>query len=120
MFARPYFEVGQINSGSAILIPVYNEHQVLGGVLRDVLSTFANVVCVDDGSADNFSDVIRTTNAVLVSHPMNLGQGAALQTGIEAALKVTDVNYIDTFDSDRQHSVRDAEAMDERLRQGGI
>jgi glycosyltransferase involved in cell wall biosynthesis len=51
---------------------------------------------------------------------MNLGQGAALQTGIEAALKMPQVKYIVTFDSDGQHSVSDALAMVERLRQADI
>jgi glycosyltransferase involved in cell wall biosynthesis len=109
-----------LNSDTAIVIPVYNEDQVLGEVLKGVLSTFANVVCVDDGSSDNSSDVIRSTNAVLISHPMNLGQGAALQTGIEAALQIPQVKYLVTFDSDGQHSVSDALAMVERLRQGDI
>jgi glycosyltransferase involved in cell wall biosynthesis len=104
----------------AIVIPVYNEDQVLGEVLKDVLSTFANVVCVDDGSSDKSADVVRSSKAVLVSHPMNLGQGAALQTGIEAALQIPQVKYLVTFDSDGQHSVSDALAMVERLRQGGV
>jgi glycosyltransferase involved in cell wall biosynthesis len=104
----------------AIVIPVYNEDQVLGEVLRDVLSTFANVVCVDDGSTDRSSEVVSATSAILVSHPMNLGQGAALQTGIEAALQIPQVKYLVTFDSDGQHSVSDALAMVERLRQGDI
>ena len=57
---------------------------------------------------------------MLVSHPMNLGQGAALQTGIEAALQIPQVKYLVTFDSDGQHSVSDALAMVERLRQGDV
>ena len=109
-----------LNSDTAIVIPVYNEDQVLGEVLKDVLSTFANVVCVDDGSSDKSADVVRSSKAVLVSHPMNLGQGAALQTGMEAALQIPQVKYLVTFDSDGQHSVSDALAMVERLRQGDI
>jgi glycosyltransferase involved in cell wall biosynthesis len=109
-----------MNDDVAIVIPVYNEDQVLLGVVKDVLSTFSHVVCIDDGSTDGSSDVVRSTDAVLVSHPMNLGQGAALQTGIEAALKMPQVKYIVTFDSDGQHSVSDALAMVERLRQADI
>jgi glycosyltransferase involved in cell wall biosynthesis len=109
-----------MNDDVAIVIPVYNEDQVLLGVIEDVLSTFSRVVCIDDGSTDSSSDVVRSTTAVLISHPMNLGQGAALQTGIEAALKIPQVKYIVTFDSDGQHSVSDALAMVERLRQADI
>jgi glycosyltransferase involved in cell wall biosynthesis len=109
-----------LNPDAAIVIPVYNEAEVLLDVLNDVLSAFKNVICVDDGSTDESPRIIDSTNALLVSHPMNLGQGAALQTGIEAALQICQVKYVVTFDSDGQHSVDDAVAMVERLRMGDI
>lgn len=109
-----------MNKDTAIVIPAFNEEKVLAGVLNNVLSAFENVICVDDGSTDESSLEIQKTFAILVSHPMNLGQGAALQTGIEAALKIKQVEYIVTFDSDGQHSISDAVAMVERLRKGDI
>ena len=51
---------------------------------------------------------------------MNLGQGAALQTGIEAAVSNPKIEYLGTFDADGQHSVSDAIAMVERLKQGDV
>jgi glycosyltransferase involved in cell wall biosynthesis len=109
-----------LNPDAAIVIPVYNEAVVLLDVLTDVLATFENVICVDDGCTDNSPNIVNSTKALLVSHPMNLGQGAALQTGIEAALQIPQVKYLVTFDSDGQHSVADALAMVERLRLGDI
>ena len=109
-----------MNDDVAVVIPVFNEDQVLQGVLSDVLATFSHVICVDDGSTDKSSDVIRSTNAILVSHPMNLGQGAALQTGIDAALISNRIKYVVTFDSDGQHSVADALAMVSKIRQGEV
>ena len=44
-------------------------------------------------------------------HPINLGQGAALQTGISYVLERTDARYLITFDADGQHSAADAAAM---------
>jgi glycosyltransferase involved in cell wall biosynthesis len=109
-----------LNPDAAIVIPVYNEAEVLLDVLTAVLATFQNVICVDDGCTDNSPSIVNSTKALLVSHPMNLGQGAALQTGIEAALQIPQVKYLVTFDSDGQHSVADALAMVERLRLGDI
>jgi glycosyltransferase involved in cell wall biosynthesis len=109
-----------LNPDAAIVIPVYNEEEVLLDVLNGILSFFKYVVCVDDGSTDRSAAVVRETKAILVSHPMNLGQGAALQTGIQAALQIPNVKYLVTFDSDGQHSVSDALDMVERLRQEDV
>jgi len=98
------------NADVAVIIPVYNEGQVIGKVLGDVLKKFKYVVCVNDGSKDNSSSEINKTAAYLVEHPINLGQGAAIQTGIEFALTLP-VDYFVTFDSDGQHRIIDVLAM---------
>jgi glycosyltransferase involved in cell wall biosynthesis len=41
-----------LNPDAAIVIPVYNEAEVLLDVLSDVLGTFENVICVDDGCTE--------------------------------------------------------------------
>jgi glycosyltransferase involved in cell wall biosynthesis len=91
-----------------VVIPVYNEASVIAGVVEDLLPTFPNVVCVDDGSCDDSADRIFRTGAHLVAHPVNLGQGAALQTGLEYALLQDGSQYFVTFDADGQHRVADA------------
>jgi glycosyltransferase involved in cell wall biosynthesis len=100
-----------LKNKTAIIIPVYNEGQVVGEVVKRVLKEYPYVVCVDDGSTDNSSDEVRQTKAYLVSHPINLGQGAAIQTGIEYALQDPSIQYFVTFDSDGQHRLEDVENM---------
>ncbi|MGM1061130.1 glycosyltransferase family 2 protein [Saccharothrix sp. Mg75] len=99
-----------------LVVPVYNEAQVIGDVVRNALQTFPNIVCVDDGSRDGSADAIRASGAHLVQHPVNLGQGAALQTGVEYARRQEGAEYFVTFDADGQHQVVDVLRMLERLR----
>lgn len=101
-----------------IIIPLYNEAPVIGEVVRGLLPYFPNVVCVDDGSSDTSAEAAREAGAVVVQHPVNLGQGAALQTGFEYALSDPQMTSVVTFDADGQHRVEDAMAMVARLNSG--
>ena len=64
-----------------VIIPCFNEGAVIGDVIRNVRHVFPNVVAVNDGSTDDSAAQIKAAGAHLVNHPVNLGQGAALQTG---------------------------------------
>ena len=101
------------------VIPVYNEAAVVGGVVREIIEAGYRVICVDDGSRDTSAQVARQAGAVLVQHAVNLGQGAALQTGIEFALRRR-AAYIVTFDADGQHQLADAVAMVETAQRDGL
>ncbi|MGY1550949.1 glycosyltransferase family 2 protein [Microbacterium sp. A588] len=94
-----------------VVIPLYNEASVVGGVIENLLEHFVHVVCVDDGSTDGSAEVARRAGAAVVQHPVNLGQGASLQTGITYALSHPSCEYIVTFDADGQHRIEDALAM---------
>jgi glycosyltransferase involved in cell wall biosynthesis len=96
---------------SWVVIPLFNEATVIASVIADVLQSFTHVVCVDDGSSDGSGDVARQAGARVLTHPYNLGQGAALQTGISYAREQVGAKYIVTFDADGQHRVVDAVAM---------
>lgn len=98
------------------MIPVFNEETVISDVLAGVLQTFPNVVCVDDGSRDASAARILGTGAHLLRHPINLGQGAALQTGLTYALAQPRAEYFVTFDADGQHQVEDVVRMIDVLR----
>lgn len=96
---------------TCIVIPLYNEATVIGGVIADLQQHFTRVVCIDDGSTDDSAAVAEAAGARVIRHPHNLGQGAALQTGISYARTQPGVDYIVTFDADGQHRVVDALAM---------
>lgn len=93
------------------VVPMYNEGQVVGDVLTGLRATFPHVVCVDDGSVDGSAAIARATGATVLAHPVNLGQGAALQTGFDYVLARTAATHAITFDADGQYSVADAAAM---------
>lgn len=99
-----------------LVIPLYDEATVIGSVIAEARATFPHVVCVDDASKDDSAAVARAAGAVVVRHPFNLGQGAALQTGIRYVLEETDARYLVTFDADGQHRVEDASEMVDRAR----
>jgi glycosyltransferase involved in cell wall biosynthesis len=101
-----------------VVIPLYNEATVIGDVVRELRKDLPDVVCVDDGSSDASAAEARDAGAVVVRHAVNLGQGAALQTGICHALRDPEIRYLVTFDADGQHRPEDAVAMLEQLRQG--
>jgi glycosyltransferase involved in cell wall biosynthesis len=105
-------------SDTWVVMPVYNEAGVVAGVVEQTRCTFPNIVCVDDGSSDGSVAQIKTTGAHLLQHAVNLGQGAALQTGITYALSQPGIRYVVTLDSDGQHRPEDAAAMVELARSG--
>jgi polyprenyl-phospho-N-acetylgalactosaminyl synthase len=98
-----------------IVVPAFNEAGVIGDVISELRSVFPNVVCVDDGSADDTGDIALRAGAHLVRHPVNLGQGAAIQTGVEYARSRPGAEVFATFDADGQHRVNDVLAMIDRL-----
>ncbi len=99
-----------------IVIPAFNEATVISDVVGDVRSTFDNVVCVDDGSRDDTAEEAWRAGAHVVRHPVNLGQGAAIQTGIEYARSRPGAAVFATFDADGQHRIADVIRMIDRLR----
>lgn len=104
-------------SDTWLIVPCYNEATVIGEVLSSAGGTFPNIVAVNDGSADHSAEEIHSAGAHLVNHPVNLGQGAALQTGVEYARSRPGAKYFVTFDADGQHQVKDVIRMVGRLRE---
>ncbi|MEZ0165648.1 glycosyltransferase family 2 protein [Kineococcus sp. LSe6-4] len=98
-----------------VVVPLFCEASVIAGVVRGLRERFRYVVCVDDGSTDGSGAQAEAAGAVVVRHAVNLGQGAALQTGIAYALRDPRTRSVVTFDADGQHRVEDAVAMVARL-----
>lgn len=107
---------GQDFSDCWLIIPCFNEGSVIRQVIENARQTFPNIVAVNDGSADDSAAQIHAAGAWLVNHPVNLGQGASLQTGIEFARSQPGAKYFCTFDADGQHQVKDVIAMLNKLK----
>lgn len=112
--------VNSVAKHTWLVVPLYNEAQVVREVIEHARTVFPNIVCVDDGSSDASVAEARAGGATVVQHPFNLGQGAALRTGLDYALGQPGAEYFVTFDSDGQHRVDDALAMAERLATGTV
>jgi len=108
--------VKRINNQNVwVVIPAYNEEETLGDVLSDLAKHEYNVVVIDDGSTDATAEIVLQYSVVLLRHLINLGQGAALQTGIDFILQYKNALAIVTFDADGQHCPSDIENLLEPL-----
>lgn len=92
--------------GVLVCIPAFNEADTIAAVLEEVPDAVGtlpvHVLVIDDGSRDGTADVARRGGAHVVSHPVNSGQGAALQTGYLVAERVG-ADVVVTMDADGQH-----------------
>ena len=94
-----------------IIIPAYNENNIIGRVVEELLPLGCTIVVVDDGSSESLKTQFEGNKQIFyVRHKVNLGQGAALQTGIDFALK-QGASWFITFDADGQHSAKDIPAV---------
>ena len=96
------------SSDVGIVIPLYNEEKVIEGVLQELHQKYPQhtLIVVDDSSSDESLKKACLKDVYILHHSVNLGQGAALQTGIEYA-KELGCKYVVTFDSDGQHDPDD-------------
>jgi len=102
-----------------VVIAAFREESCIGDVVTELRAAFRNVVVVDDGSGDGTGAAALSAGAIVLTHPFNLGQGAALQTGITFALR-RGASYIATFDADGQHRVADLQRMLAEIRASAI
>jgi len=93
--------------GVWIVIPAYNEEKSIGDVLAELCRLPYKVIVVDDGSTDRTSQISLEYPVVLLRHAVNLGQGAALQTGLTYALSQPGIKAVVTYDADGQHDPQD-------------
>jgi glycosyl transferase family 2/uncharacterized protein DUF2304 len=92
--------------GVLVIVPAFNEEGSLPAVLAQIPPAVAglptHVLVVDDASRDRTPEVARAAGAHVVTHPVNAGQGAALQTGYLVAERIG-VDVVVTMDADGQH-----------------
>ncbi|MEK7131776.1 MAG: glycosyltransferase family 2 protein [Patescibacteria group bacterium] len=103
-----------------VVVPAYNEAKSIGRVVSDLFSHgLHNIVVVDDGSSDDTSEVAKSAGAVVLTHEVNRGQGASLQTGNEYAL-ANGANMVVHFDADGQFNPADIHGAVEALQNKNV
>jgi glycosyltransferase involved in cell wall biosynthesis len=101
----------------SVIIPAYNEGAVIGQIVsqvHDILQAQGmayEVIVVDDGSDDETAAIAEGAGALVAKHPYNIGNGAAVKTGIRNACG----DIVVMLDGDGQHSPRDIPRLLERI-----
>ena len=91
-----------MRSDVAALVPAYRAADTVGAVVAGARAYFTHVLVVDDGSGDGTGAAAAAAGADVITHPVNLGKGAALDTGLHA-LGARGVGRVLTLDADGQH-----------------
>jgi glycosyltransferase involved in cell wall biosynthesis len=93
----------------SVIVPAFNEGIVIGNVIKQIravvnkLDKYHEIIVIDDGSADNTAQNARDAGAIVIQHPYNIGNGAAVKTGIRHARG----KILVTIDGDGQHDPND-------------
>ena len=97
----------------SIVIPAYNEADVIGEVVASLArsAVWHEIIVVDDGSGDGTSARASAAGATVVTHPYNKGNGAAVKSGIRRATG----EFVLIIDGDGQHPPDDARRLTARL-----
>jgi glycosyltransferase involved in cell wall biosynthesis len=96
-------------SSVSIIIPAYNEAETIGPLVQRLraLHPEAEIIVIDDGSADDTAAAAGRQGAMVVRHPYNIGNGAAVKSGIRAASG----DVLVFMDADGQHGPDDIRRM---------
>ena len=93
----------------SVIIPAFNESQSIGQVVKDIMTLYPDfeLIVVDDGSTDSTASVAKDAGATVYSHPYNIGNGAAIRSGIRLASG----SILVFMDGDGQHDPSDIGKM---------
>jgi glycosyltransferase involved in cell wall biosynthesis len=93
----------------SVVIPAFNESQTIGDLVETVQRRYPDfeIVVIDDGSEDNSAEVAADAGARVYSHPYNIGNGAAIKSGIRSATG----DILVFMDADGQHDPEDIAKM---------
>ena len=76
-----------MNSSVFIVVPAFNERNMILSTLQPLIKLNYTVIVMDDGSSDSTWSILTNLPVYALRHAVNLGQGAALQTGMMFALR---------------------------------
>lgn len=108
-----------MRSNTWVVIAAFNEGSVIQDVVAGLKVEWPNVVVVDDGSSDATAAEAGAAGAFVIQHPVNLGQGAALATGLQYCIEIG-AKFIVNFDADGQHHVEDIQVLVARASQPDV
>ena len=100
-------------ASTSVIVPAFNEAEAIGGVVAALRAgaDWHEVIVVDDGSSDQTGERARQAGAIVVRHPYNKGNGAAVKSGIRRATG----EHVLIVDGDGQHRPGDAARLVSRL-----
>jgi glycosyltransferase involved in cell wall biosynthesis len=93
----------------SVIIPAFNEAENLGNVVRRIAALYPDfeIIVVNDGSTDETASVARDSGAIVYSHPYNIGNGAAVKSGI----RIASGEILVCMDGDGQHDPEEINAL---------
>ena len=113
---------GAMNQGvtrrGCVIVPAFREGGRIGPVVTAILPYVPSVLVVDDGSPDDTAGESERAGAIVIRHATNLGKGAALDTGFQAA-RERGFDFVITMDGDGQHAASDLPSFLEARARGG-
>ena len=97
----------------SIIIPAYNEAAIIGDLVTEIKNMYPDfeIVVINDGSDDTTADQARQAGATVFSHPYNIGNGAAVKSGIRVATG----DILVFLDGDGQHKPEDIANLIEHI-----
>lgn len=102
-----------------IIIPAWNEQKTIGQVIDEVRKYYENIIVVDDGSKDRTAEIAKQHGAFIISHDLNRGQGAALETGNQYARK-NNADMVVHFDADGQFLASEIKDFEKEIEDGNV
>ena len=100
------------------MVPCFNEAATIGKVVGGLRAFLSRIIVVDDGSTDSTATTAAKEGAVVARHARNQGKGAALQTGLAAAIDAG-AEWAVLLDGDGQHKPEDIPTLLARARHTG-